>query len=52
MNFCSTWNNLFKHCISVDILLVGYVQGALQKKLRIVPFVERFKKAALGNRHW
>ena len=44
MNFCSTWNNLFKHCISVDILLVGYVQGALQKKLRIVPFVERFKK--------
>ena len=51
MNFRSTWNNLFKHCISVDILLVGYVQGALQKKLRIVLFVERFKKAALGKRH-
>ena len=48
--FASTWNNLLKHCISVDFLLVeGYVQGALRKNLCIAPFVERFKAVTLGR---
>ena len=39
MTFASTWNNLLKHCISIDFLLMeGYVQGALQKELHIAPF--------------
>ena len=39
---------IFKN-ISVEFLLVeGYLQGALQKELRIAPFVERFKTAFLG----
>ena len=50
MNFPSTWNKLFKHCISVDFLLMEvYVQGALRKELRIAPFVERFKATTLGR---
>ena len=50
MHFRSTCNNLLKHYISADFLLVeGYVQGALQKKLRITPFVECFKIATLGR---
>ena len=49
MKFASTWNKLFKHCISVEFLLVeGYLKGALRKELRIAPFVERFKTATLG----
>ena len=40
MNFASTWNNLHKYWISSECLLMeGYVQGALQKGLDIVPFV-------------
>ena len=40
MTFASAWNNLPKHCISVDFLLMeGYVQGALQIELHIAPFV-------------
>ena len=30
----------------------GYVQGALRKKLHIVPFVERFKTTTFGKHHW
>ena len=50
MNFASAWNKLFKHCISVEFLLMeGYVQGALRKELFIVPFIERFKTSNLGR---
>ena len=50
MHFASVWNNLLKHCISVDFLLLeGYVQGALRNELCIAPFVERFKTATLGK---
>ena len=50
MTFASSWNNLFKHWISSEFLLMeGYVQGALRKDLRIVPFVERFKRTTLGK---
>ena len=53
MHFCSTWNNLLKHCISVDFLLVeGYLKGAPRKELRIAPFVQRFKTASLGRSYW
>ena len=48
MHFRCSWNNLLKHCISVDFLLVeDYKQCPLQKELRIAPFVERFKIATL-----
>ena len=48
--FASTSNNLLKHCISAEFLLMeGYVQGALRKEPRIAPFVERFKTATLGR---
>ena len=50
INFASTWYNLLKPYISANLLLTeGYVQGALRKELRIAPFVERFKTAALGK---
>ena len=50
MTFSSTRIKIFKHCISVEFLLVeGYVQGALRKELCIAPFVERFKTAILGR---
>ena len=50
MNFASTWNNLLKHCISVDFLMMeGYVQGALRKELHVNPFEERFKTVSLGK---
>ena len=52
MNFASTWDKLFKHCISVHVLLMEvYVQGALRKELRIVRFIERFKTTTLGKRY-
>ena len=45
MSLASIWNNLFKHWISSEFLLMeGYVQGALGKELHMVPLVERFKK--------
>ena len=48
MHFRCSWNNLLKHCISVDFLLVeDYKQCPLQKELRIATFVERFKIATL-----
>ena len=50
MNFASNWNNLLKHCIYANALLMkGYGQGALQKELRNDPFVERLKTATLGK---
>ena len=50
MNFASTWKNLLKNWISVDFFLVeGYGQAALQKELRIAPFVERFKVTTQGR---
>ena len=52
MNFASTWNNLLKNWISSEFLQIeDYVQGALQKKLHIILFVERFKTTTLGKRH-
>ena len=49
INFASTWNNLPKHCISAEFLLMeSYDQSALRKKLRIAPFVQRYKTATLG----
>ena len=46
MNVASTSNKLFKHCSSVEFLLLEcYVQAALRKELFIAPFVERFKTA-------
>ena len=45
--------NWLKHWISVEFLLIeNYLQGALRKELRIAPFVERFKKTALGRSCW
>ena len=50
MNFASTLNNLLKHCISADFLLMeGFVQGALRNELHIAPFAEHFKTATLGK---
>ena len=50
MSFASTWNDLFKHWISSEFLLIeGYVQGALRKELRIVPIVEPFEITVLGK---
>ena len=50
INFVSFWNNLLKHCISAEFLLMkGYVQGAVRKELRIDPLVQRFKTATLGK---
>ena len=50
MIFASTGNNLFKHCISAEFMLMeGYEHGALQKELHIATFVERFKTATLGR---
>ena len=41
IHFAGTWDNLLKHCISAEFLLVAvYVQGALRKELHIAPFVE------------
>ena len=38
-NFTSTWNNLPKHCISANWLLIEYyLQRALRKELLIAPF--------------
>ena len=49
MSFASTWNNLLKHCVSANLLLMeGYVQGALLKVLHIDLFLEHFKTATLG----
>ena len=49
-DFVSTWNNLFKHCISVKCLLIeSLAQGALRKELLIAPFVERLKTVILGK---
>ena len=30
-------------------MMEGYVQGALQKELRITPFVERFETVTVGK---
>ena len=50
MKFATTRHNLHKHCISANFLLVqSYVQGALQKELRIAPFGERIKTVTMGR---
>ena len=50
MNFVSTWNKLFRHCISVEFLLVeGYVQGAVRKEMFIASFTVSFKNATLAR---
>ena len=50
MNFVSTWNNLLKHCISAEFFPdEGYVQGAVQKELRIASFIEHFKRATFAR---
>ena len=52
MNFASTWNNLLKNWISSEFLqMEDYVEGALQKDLHIVLFVERFKTTTLRKHH-
>ena len=52
INFASTWANLLKHCISTEFLLIeAFVQVALQKKLCIAPFAERFQTVTLGKSH-
>ena len=52
MNFASTWNNLLKNWISSEFLqMEDYVEGALQKELHIVLFVERFKTTTLRKHH-
>ena len=44
----STWNNLLKHYISPDFLLIeSQVQGALRKALLIATFVELFQTITL-----
>ena len=49
-DFASTWNNLLKHYISAEFLLMeGYVHGALRKELLTGGFVDRFKRATLGK---
>ena len=42
--FISTCNDLLKHCISTNLLLMqGYVLGALRKEIFIAPLVEPLK---------
>ena len=48
INFQSTLGKFITNYISVVVLLVeDFVQGALQKKLFIAPFVKRFKAVTL-----
>ena len=50
MSFASTWNKLFRHCISVEFLLVeGHVQGAVRKEMFIASFIVSFKNATLAR---
>ena len=53
INFVSTTsNNLLKHCISNEFLLMeDFVQGPLRKELHIASLVERFKTTTLGMFH-
>ena len=51
MSFASTWNNLFKHWISSEFLLIeGYVQGAVVLLINFVRdeklFTGYFKEGA------
>ena len=48
--FVSTCNNLLKHYISAEFLLMeNYVQGVLRKELHIAPFMKHFKAATLAK---
>ena len=48
IHFVSTWNNLLKHSISLEFLLIeGLVQGTLWKELLAVSFVKRFNAVSL-----
>ena len=48
IKFISNWNDLLKHYIFVDsLLMLNYVQGALRNKLRIAPFIKQFKTTTL-----
>ena len=50
INFVNAWKNLLEYCISAESLLtVGYVQGSLQKELRLAPFVECFRTFTLRS---
>ena len=51
MNFASIWNDLLKNWISEFLQMEDYIQGALQKELHIVLFVEPFKTTTLRKRH-
>ena len=50
INFIIDWDNLLKHSIFADsLMIVNYVQGALRKKLHIAPFLEPFQRTNLGK---
>ena len=52
-NFISTWNNLPRHRVFADSLLIAsYVQGALRKELLMAPFIKRFKTVTLRKSYW
>ena len=47
-SFCRAPSNLLNHWIYVEVLLIeSYLEGALQKELRIARLVERFEIATL-----
>ena len=49
-DFASTWNNLLKHYISAEFLLIeGIVPGSLRKELLIAPFVDHLETATFGK---
>ena len=53
VNFIIDWNNLLKHSIFTDsLMMVNHVQDALRKKLRIAPFLEPFQRTKLGKPYW
>ena len=51
--FLSTSNNLLKHYISVEVLLMkAYAQGTVWKELLIAPFLDHFWATTLGKPQW
>ena len=50
INFISNRNNLRRHCVFSDSLLIlSYAQGALRKELLMARFLELFENATLGK---
>ena len=46
INFVTTWNNLLRHCISPEFLLIkGDLQGAVRKELNNASYIDLFKTA-------